>query len=41
MFEKWLGATIAGPLAGTFAVPIARSRKMMIAIGERIVRTAS
>ena len=41
MNEKWFGARITGPLAGTFSAPIPRARKNVHAYSVVATRTAS
>ena len=41
MNEKWFGARITGPRAGTFSAEIARVRKKLHAYSEVTMRTTS
>ena len=41
MNEKWFGARISGPSAGTFSAPIPRARKKIQAYSDVAIRTAS
>jgi hypothetical protein len=41
MFEKWFGARMSGPTAGTLSVPIARVRYGPIASGVMTMRASS
>ena len=41
MNEKWLGARITGPLAGTFSEEMQRARNPVHAHSEATMRTSS